>query len=292
MKKLLYTICAVAIAISAAAQSNDSLTGAHYARAEKMLGYNTYPLVYRARVDPQWLGDARFWYTVNTPNGTEYVLVDAAKNTRTATPQKPADAVDNEPKVGRYEVLSPDERKVAFVKNDNLWVRDLATGKETQLTTDGEKDYGYATDNAGWKHSDKAILRWSPDSKKIATFKQDQRHVGDMYLATTNVGHPTLQAWKYPLPGDSVIPMIERVIIEVETPKVIKLQVAPDPHRGTLSDDISSSGTFDDVDWAPDGIGTGICIYLAQPPAGKTAHSQCRHRCGARCAGRNGSYAI
>ncbi len=149
------------------------------------------------------------------------------------------------------EVLSPDGTKVAFIKDYNLWVKDVTTGRETQLTTDGVKNFGYATNNAGWKHSDAAILRWSPDSKKIATFQQDERKVGDMYLVTTNVGHKTLKAWKYPLPGDSNVIMIQRVIINVDNPKVIRLQIPPDFHRGTLSDDISSSGTFDDVDWNP-----------------------------------------
>jgi dipeptidyl aminopeptidase/acylaminoacyl peptidase len=153
----------------------------------------------------------------------------------------------------RNEVMSPDGTKSAFIKGYNLWVKDLSTGKETQLTTDGVKNFGYATDNAGWKHSDAAILRWSPDSKKIATFQQDERKVGNMYLVTTNVGHPELKQWKYPLPGDSNVIMIQRVIINVDVPKVIRLQVDPDFHRGTLSDDISSSGTFDDVDWNPSG---------------------------------------
>src|SRR3546814_4995905 len=80
---------------------------------------------------------------------------------------------DLEPK--EPAVLSPDKTREAFIRDWNLWVRDTATGKETQLTTDGVKDYGYATDNAGWKHTDKAILVWSPDSTKIATFRQDQR---------------------------------------------------------------------------------------------------------------------
>ncbi|HEV3411523.1 MAG TPA: DPP IV N-terminal domain-containing protein, partial [Puia sp.] len=151
------------------------------------------------------------------------------------------------------EEVSPDGKKTAYIKDYNLWVRDIATGKETQLTTDGVKDFGYATDNAGWKHSDRAILAWSPDSRKIATFQQDQRNVGDMYLVTTNVGHSELRAWKYPLPGDKEIAMIQRVIINVDTPKVIRFQIPPDAHRGTLSDDISSSGGFDDVDWSEDG---------------------------------------
>ncbi len=151
------------------------------------------------------------------------------------------------------EVLSPDGTKAAFIKEYNLWIRDTRTNKQTQLTTDGEKDFGYATDNAGWKNSDRPVLRWSPDSKKIASFKQDQRRVGEMYLTTTNVGHPDLRAWKYPLPGDREIIMIHRCIIETETPRVIFLKTEPDPHRATLSDDISSSGTFDDVEWNSNG---------------------------------------
>jgi dipeptidyl aminopeptidase/acylaminoacyl peptidase len=151
------------------------------------------------------------------------------------------------------EVLSPDKKRAAYIKDYNLWVRNVQTGTQTQLTTDGIKDFGYATDNAGWKSSDRAILAWSPDSKKIATFKQDQRTVSDMYLVTTNVGKPTLKQWKYPLPGDKDIATIQRVIINVDEPKVISLQIPPDPHRATLSDDIASSGTFDDVNWTEDG---------------------------------------
>jgi dipeptidyl aminopeptidase/acylaminoacyl peptidase len=154
---------------------------------------------------------------------------------------------------GGTEVLSPDGTRAAFIKDYNLWVRDVASGKQTQLTTDGIKDYGYATDNAGWTTSDGAVLRWSPDSKKISTFQQDQRKTSDMYLVTTNVGKPTLKAWKYPLPGDKNVTMIERLIIDVDNAKVIRLQIPADQHRATLSDDIASSGTFDDNDWAPDG---------------------------------------
>ncbi|HVM88533.1 MAG TPA: DPP IV N-terminal domain-containing protein [Puia sp.] len=165
--------------------------------------------------------------------------------------------INNEPKhtpqLSDNEVVSPDGKKSAFIKEYNLWIRDLVSGKETQLTTDGIKDFGYATDNAGWKSSDAPILSWSPDSRKIATFKQDQRNVGDMYLVTTNVGRPVLKAWKYPLPGDKDIIMIQRVIVDVDRAKVVFLQCPPDPHRASLSDDIASSGTFDDVDWKEDG---------------------------------------
>jgi dipeptidyl-peptidase 4 len=147
---------------------------------------------------------------------------------------------------------SPDGKSVAFIRDYNLWVRDVAGNKETQLTTEGVKDYGYATDNAGWVTSNNPVVLWSPDSRKIATFQQDQRNVGEMYLVSTTTGHPTLQAWKYPLPGDNVVSMIERVVIEVDGPKVVRLKMPPDQHRSTLCDDIHCSGSLD-VQWNPQG---------------------------------------
>lgn len=150
-------------------------------------------------------------------------------------------------------VPSPDKRREAFIRNWNLWLRDVATGAETQLTRDGVENYGYATDNAGWKHSDNAILVWSPDSKRIATFQQDQRKTSDMVLVATNVGVPRVEKWKYPLVGDRDITMIERVIIDVEAPKVLRLNMPPDQHRSTLCDDVSCDGGWEDVQWAADG---------------------------------------
>jgi dipeptidyl-peptidase 4 len=150
-------------------------------------------------------------------------------------------------------VVSPDGRRAAFIRNYNLWVRDTASGKETQLTKDGVKEYGYATDNAGWIHSDNAILLWSPDSKKIATFQQDERGTGEMYLVSTGVGHPKLEAWKYPLPGDPRIFTIERVVIDVDRARVVRLQMPPDPHRSSVCDDVECNGPFEDVEWSADG---------------------------------------
>ena len=154
---------------------------------------------------------------------------------------------------GFAESVSPDGKKAVYIKDWNLWLKDLASKKETQLTFDGVKDYGYATDNAGWKTSDRAIVRWSPDSKKVATYQQDQRHLNDMYLVTTNVGAPTLKAWKYPLPGDKEVAKLRRVVIDVENAKVVSLQIPLDDHRSSLSDDIVDGGQLADIDWNPDG---------------------------------------
>lgn len=313
MSRLPLSLIFLLIILSASAQLK-TLTKEDYQHAESFMSYYTQQYIDHGAVNANWLPGDKFWYRILTSQGSEFILVDPAKGTRTTAfdQQKLASALSSaggkrytawmlpfqsfsysadgnsiifraDEKQWKYnlqnnsvsndtsqmknnmgrqggrfggrgnEVISPDGSKAAFIKDYNLWIKDVKTNEQKQLTTDGIKDFGYATDNAGWKGSDAPILRWSPDSKKIASFKQDQRNVGDMYLVTSNVGHPSLRSWKYPLPGDKDIPMITRVVINVDEPKLVFLNVTPDPHRASLSDDISSSGTFDDVDWNPDG---------------------------------------
>jgi dipeptidyl aminopeptidase/acylaminoacyl peptidase len=152
---------------------------------------------------------------------------------------------------------SPDGRWAVFIRDFNLWAKELATGAETQLTRDGTRDFGYATNNAGWIHDDSPVLTWSPDSRQIATFQHDGRGVSDMHMVSTNVGAPRLESWKYPLPGDSVIFRLHRVIIGMGPdgrPRVVRLNMPPDAHRSTVSDHVAcSGGTICDVQWYPDG---------------------------------------
>ena len=312
--KLSILLALICITVPVVAQERRALTADDYARAEKAMGYNTNPLVFRAGVRPSWMPGERFWYRITTPEGSEFVLIDPARGARApafdhaklaaalstaagtdydahhlpftsfefsnseqtisftlrnrgwkcdlqankCSADQNAAANDQAPaqggrRGGRNEAPSPDKKRAAFIRDYNLWARDVATGKETQLTTDGVKDFGYATDNAGWIHSDRAILLWSPDSKRIATFQQDQRNVGEMYLVDTKVGHPTLQAWKYPLPGDETVAMIQRVIIDVDAPKVIRLQMPADQHRSSVCDHINCVGTdLADAQWSAD----------------------------------------
>ncbi len=152
--------------------------------------------------------------------------------------------------------ISPDGRLAVFIRDYNLWSKELASGTETQLTTDGIADFGYATDNAGWTHSANPIVTWSDDGRQLATFQHDGRGVTDMHLVSTKVGNPVLQSWKYPLPGDSVIFRISRAIIKLGAdarPQVVRLQMPPDAHRSTVSDHIACGGAVCDLQWYPDG---------------------------------------
>ena len=158
-------------------------------------------------------------------------------------------------KTSRNENVSPNGKLAAYIDNFNLWVRNLETDKKTQLTFNGQQDYGYATNNAGWTKSDGAVLKWSPNSDKIATFQQDARGVGMMYLTSSNVGHPKLEAWKHPLPGDDKIFTIERVIIHLgNKPKTVRLKMGKDFQRGSTTDHIAGWGNeLLDAQWNKEG---------------------------------------
>jgi hypothetical protein len=93
-------------------------------------------------------------------------------------------------------VTSPDGKRAVFIKDWNLWVRDVATGQEKALTTDGVENFGYATDNAGWARSARAIALWSPDSKKVATFSSP----GSGYFHDLSTGWPALASTRYMSP--------------------------------------------------------------------------------------------
>lgn len=238
-------------------QAGKTFTAADYDKAAARLNANASRLVDND-IRPRWTSDSRIWYKKIVNGESSFDLFDPANGKRmTASTEKAlfeqAAIPGNDKKIAWTEVLSPDGKYVAFIRDWNLWVKELATGKERAMTTDGIKDFGYATDNAGWTHSDKAILSWSPDSKRIATFQQDQRHVSDMTLVKTTVGAPEVQQWKYPLPGDSDIIRIYRVIIEVDNGKMVRLKMASDARRSTLCDDISCEGGFDDIAWSEDG---------------------------------------
>ena len=284
-------------------QAATAITAADYARAEKFLAPATTPLVFGLTVQPTWLPDGKFWYRATSATGprqcSSILPASGASSALRTTPSAVPLRFRRRRKAGRpggrgraggapggraggpgAAGLSPDGKRTAFIRDFNLWVRDVATSQEVQLTTDGVKDFGYATNNAGWTKSDAPVLAWSPDSKRIATFQHDGRGVSEMYLVSTNVGAPTLQAWKYPLPGDAKIFMIERVVIDVDTKKLTRLLMPPDPHRSSLCDHVVCGGTGPMCS----GAQTAVRSRFSRPPAtikrnGFVSPTQERARC-------------
>ena len=220
-----------------------------YENASKHLPQNLNKYVKNNLTSQKWI-DNNLYFNVKSDNTIKSYKIDA--ETLEIIEEELPD--ETRPSVNYLEIVSPNKKKSIYIKNYNLWIRDLTTKKTKQLTFNGYEDYGYATNNAGWIKNDRPVLKWSNDSKTITTFRQDSRMVGEMYLTTTNVGHPNLQKWKYALPGDENIFEIERIFINVESGKISKFKMGRDFQRSTTTDHIAGwDGTLLDANFSKDG---------------------------------------
>jgi dipeptidyl-peptidase-4 len=103
-----------------------------------------------------------------------------------------------------FATFSPDGNRVAYVRANNLYSQELATGKIAQLTRDGSADIINGTSD--WVSEEELNLRdcfrWSPDSKSIAYWQFDQSGVGEYSLINdTESEYPVVTKYKYPQPG-------------------------------------------------------------------------------------------
>jgi dipeptidyl aminopeptidase/acylaminoacyl peptidase len=164
---------------------------------------------------------------------------------------------DSIPRPPRDETESPDGQWVSFQRDENLWIRPTAGGDEIQLSQDGEPDYGYAviaeqccqeitTRRASTKRP--PTVAWSPDSRRIATHKLDERDVGMFHLLETQTGRPKLHSYRYALPGDSVIPTFDMYVFDVESRSGVQFDQEP-----LIGDFAIPDTTWSQVEWSSDG---------------------------------------
>ncbi len=111
--------------------------------------------------------------------------------------------VSARPGYQQFAKFSPDGRMVGFVRDNNLYVTDLATGAETALTTDGGENVINGTSD--WVYEEELDLRdafhWSPDGRRIAFWRFDQTAIRPFYLVDHDSLYPALVPVRYPKTG-------------------------------------------------------------------------------------------
>ena len=107
----------------------------------------------------------------------------------------------------RYPTFSPDGSKVAYVYENNLFIKDITNGKETQITNDGKKNQ-IINGASDWVYEEEFKLvrgfEWSSDSRTIAYYKFDESHVKEFSMDKFNGSlYPSQEVFKYPKAGEA-----------------------------------------------------------------------------------------
>ncbi len=129
------------------------------------------------------------------------------------------------------ELAAPDGSAVAFLRDYDIWVRDLKTGKERQLTKDGERYYAYGMAADVFRRGGRLEARWSPDASKLLTVQVDDRQVLELpavQFAPEGSIRPVAVSQRIALPGDEHVPAFRIAIIDVKSGKQTPV------HYGTI----------------------------------------------------------
>jgi len=134
----------------------------------------------------------------------------------------------------RLASLSPDGSKVAFVRSNNLFVRDLSTNVETPITTDG-KINSIINGTTDWVYEEEfgftEAFFWSPDGKNIAYYRFDESKVKEFSLTMYYSLYPEQYDYKYPKAGeDNSLVSIHVYNVKSATTKTMDIGKEPDQY--------------------------------------------------------------
>lgn len=179
-----------------------------------------------------WLPEGnRFWFKRQTPSGDELVVVNAESGE-----QSVVSSIDGspagEPSPRADEAPSPDGSRVITRRDDNLWLRDIATGAERALTTNGEPDFAYADPDPSYDRRLVARRRageprpllgvlWSPSARYVVALRQDLRPFPERLFVTEYVppdgGYVRPHFRRFFTAEDATAPASELVLFDLET---------------------------------------------------------------------------
>ena len=131
----------------------------------------------------------------------------------------------------RTAVFSPTNDKVAYVKDNNLFVQTIESGKALQITSDG-KINAIINGVPDWVYEEEFTLKnafqWSPDGKYIALYRFDESQVKEYPLITyENNIYPKINYLKYPKAGEKNS-LVEIFVFNTNSGEIIKMNIGND----------------------------------------------------------------
>ncbi|HWW25794.1 MAG TPA: DPP IV N-terminal domain-containing protein, partial [Caulobacter sp.] len=198
------------------------------------------------------------------------------KSTRGVLAEEPIQAFD--------PALSPDKRFKLVARDFNLFAVDTKSGREVALTTDGSREQPYGRDipqlsqilKAGTEEPDMPVsAQWSPDSRRILTWRLDTRGVKRLSITQQNPGglYPRSFSYIYPLAGSATLPQAQRLVIDVEQAfrdgagKIVPLAIPSESLLYPAAPEMSWDGDHVRAQWTQRGYGQ-LVVYSADPVSG------------------------
>ncbi len=127
----------------------------------------------------------------------------------------------------RLTTFSPDGRMVAFVRDNNLYVMNLTSMKETQVTADG-KFNEVINGTTDWVYEEEFSITqgfyWSPDSRKIAFYRFDESKVKEYSMQMWGELYPENYTYKYPKAGEDNS-VVDVLVYDLASQQTLKLNV-------------------------------------------------------------------
>ncbi len=154
---------------------------------------------------------------------------------------------EEESKPLRWGSVSPDKKVVVYAKDLNLYrmsYEDYLKAKknekdstivETQITTDGVKDFGYGQQRStlntdtlmDGKRKSVYGIQWSPDSRHFAIIVTDNRAVKELWVINSSANpRPTLETYKYQMPGEKEAPIEHLYLFDVSDNSRIEIKTS------------------------------------------------------------------
>ena len=127
----------------------------------------------------------------------------------------------------RLTTFSPDGKRTAFVRENNLYIYDIAADKEIQVTSDGKMN-AIINGTTDWVYEEEFAITqgfyWSPDSKRLAFYRFDERRVKQYNMQMWGELYPETYTYKYPKAGEENS-IVDVLVYDLNTKETRKLDV-------------------------------------------------------------------